>query len=206
MPPPSSGRASQRRSRSGLHSTDGSRWGPGAALATEYVRAGYNNILGPDADIVRTWHFGRTAEELGEDPYLTGALIAPEVAAIQSEHVLATVKHFVAYNRDQARSGDGVALFGPSLPGNHGVNETISDRAQRMNWTPRRSTGRRKTSGRVTLRAWPRGRAGRISPPTSSTILSTCPPTLRQLARRLSVNSPADWTPPAERSTAGGEN
>jgi beta-glucosidase len=101
----------------------------GTALATEYLRAGYNNIIGPDADTVRTWHFGRTAEELGEDPFLTSALIAPEVAAIQRQHVLSTVKHFVAYNQDQARSGDGVALFGPSLPGNHGVNETVSDRA-----------------------------------------------------------------------------
>lgn len=101
----------------------------GTALATEYLRAGYNNLLGPSGDILRTWHFARASEQLAEDPFLTGALLAPEVDAIQDQHILTTVKHFVAYTQDQARSGDGVAMFGPSLPGNHGVDQSISERA-----------------------------------------------------------------------------
>lgn len=40
----------------------------GVAIGTEGRAKGYNNLLGPTIDITRTWHFGRQAESLGEDP------------------------------------------------------------------------------------------------------------------------------------------
>ncbi|MFD3870330.1 glycoside hydrolase family 3 protein [Streptomyces sp. NPDC058623] len=75
----------------------------GVALGTEGRAKGYNNLLGPTVDLVRTWHFGRQAESLGEDPLLAGRLGAALTAAIQSRHVTATVKHFAGYTQEVGR-------------------------------------------------------------------------------------------------------
>ena len=54
----------------------------------------------PMININRTWHWGRTADTLGEDPFLTAEMVVPEVGAIQSHHVLAIVKHYIANNQE----------------------------------------------------------------------------------------------------------
>jgi beta-glucosidase len=48
----------------------------GAAIGREARSAGRNVLLGPSVDIVRTPLGGRSAESLGEDPCLAGALAA----------------------------------------------------------------------------------------------------------------------------------
>ncbi|MFJ7269081.1 beta-glucosidase H [Streptomyces sp. NPDC099050] len=75
----------------------------GEAIGAEGHAKGYNNLLGPTVDLVRTWHFGRQAETLGEDPLLAGRLGAALTAGMQSRHVTATVKHFAAYTQEAGR-------------------------------------------------------------------------------------------------------
>lgn len=75
----------------------------GEAIGEEGHAKGYNNLLGPTVDLVRTWHFGRQAETLGEDPLLAGRLGAALTAGMQSRHVTATVKHFAAYTQEAGR-------------------------------------------------------------------------------------------------------
>lgn len=75
----------------------------GEAIGEEGHAKGYNNLLGPTVDLVRTWRFGRQAESLGEDPLLAGRLGAALAAGMQSRHVTATVKHFAAYTQEAGR-------------------------------------------------------------------------------------------------------
>jgi beta-glucosidase len=42
----------------------------GTALGDEFAGKRSNSILGPTINIMRTWHWGRNGETIGEDPYL----------------------------------------------------------------------------------------------------------------------------------------
>ena len=53
-----------------------------------------NTQLGSQFDLVRTPHFSRNKDMLGEDPFLTSALAVPETKGIQDQHAVATLKHF----------------------------------------------------------------------------------------------------------------
>ncbi|MET7345536.1 glycoside hydrolase family 3 protein [Streptomyces sp. NPDC087866] len=75
----------------------------GAAIGNEGRAKGYNTLLGPTVDLARTWHFGRQAESLGEDPLLAGRLGTALTTGIQSRQVTATVKHFAAYTQEVNR-------------------------------------------------------------------------------------------------------
>lgn len=75
----------------------------GAAIGAEGRGKGYNTLLGPTVDIVRTWHFGRQAEAMGEDPLLAGRLGAALTVGMQSQKVTTTVKHFAAYTQETNR-------------------------------------------------------------------------------------------------------
>jgi beta-glucosidase len=102
----------------------------GRALGREFHESGRNGILGPAFDSTRTWHFGRSTESFGEDPYLSARLAAREVAAIQSEHVLVTMKHFAVYTQEQGRLGDNPIGERPA------VNQIVSERALRELYLP----------------------------------------------------------------------
>ena len=78
----------------------------GSLIGKEFIDSGLNVMTGPALDVPRTWHFGRTTESLGEDPHLIAAMVAPEIQGIQSQHVIATAKHFAVYNQEQGRAGD----------------------------------------------------------------------------------------------------
>ncbi|MEU9590960.1 glycoside hydrolase family 3 C-terminal domain-containing protein [Streptomyces sp. NPDC048193] len=75
----------------------------GKAIGAEGRTKGYNNLLGPTVDLARTWHFGRQAEAMGEDPLLAGRLGATLTVGMQSQNVAATVKHFAAYTQETNR-------------------------------------------------------------------------------------------------------
>jgi beta-glucosidase len=102
----------------------------GAAMGREFHESGRNGILGPAFDSTRTWHFGRSTESFGEDPYLAARLAAREVAAIQSQHVLVTMKHFAVYTQEQGRLGDNPIGERPA------VNQLVSERALREIYLP----------------------------------------------------------------------
>jgi beta-glucosidase len=102
----------------------------GRALGREFHESGRNGILGPAFDTTRTWHFGRSTESFGEDPYLAARLAAREVAAIQAEHVLVTAKHYAVYTQEQGRLGDNPIGERPA------VNQIVSERALREIYLP----------------------------------------------------------------------
>jgi beta-glucosidase len=95
----------------------------GLALGREFFESGRNGILGPAMDITRTWHFGRSTESFGEDPYLAARMAAREVAGIQSQHVMTTIKHYAVYTQEQGRLGDNPTGERPA------VNQIVSERA-----------------------------------------------------------------------------
>lgn len=97
-------------------------WGPttayagGVALAatwdTSFARAlgeglgkdararSVNFLLGPGVNIARSPIAGRNFEYLSEDPYLNSALVVPYIEGVQSEGVIATVKHYALNNQE----------------------------------------------------------------------------------------------------------
>ncbi|MGD2068485.1 MAG: glycoside hydrolase family 3 C-terminal domain-containing protein [Gemmatimonadota bacterium] len=80
-------------------------------LAREYGRIigrdgrarGQDVLLAPMVNLVRVPHAGRNFETLGEDPFLAARLVEAEVAGVQEEGLIATVKHFVANNQENER-------------------------------------------------------------------------------------------------------
>lgn len=63
-----------------------------------------NGLLeGPDVNIARVPQNGRTFEAFGEDPYLTSQMGVAEIEGIQSQHIIADVKHYDANNQEADR-------------------------------------------------------------------------------------------------------
>jgi beta-glucosidase len=76
----------------------------GAAYGAEQAGKGHNVALAPTVNILRLPIWGRAPETFSEDPYLTAQDATAEIRGIQSKHVIATVKHFVANNQEIQRS------------------------------------------------------------------------------------------------------
>ena len=87
----------------------------GAAMGAEFAGKGVNVALGPTTNLVRDPRWGRTYETYGEDPYLAGQITSAEVQGLQSQGVMAMVKHVAAYDQEQYPNGSN--------------NETVSQQA-----------------------------------------------------------------------------
>ncbi len=75
----------------------------GAAIARETKGHGKNVLLGPGVNIVRTALGGRDFEYYGEDPELASRMAVAYIRGVQSQGVVATVKHFAANNQEKDR-------------------------------------------------------------------------------------------------------
>jgi beta-glucosidase len=73
----------------------------GTAIGQEFAGKGVNVALGPTINMVRDPRWGRAYETFGEDPYLSGAMATADVQGIQSQGVMAVLKHAAAYNIEQ---------------------------------------------------------------------------------------------------------
>ncbi|HUN36132.1 MAG TPA: glycoside hydrolase family 3 C-terminal domain-containing protein, partial [Trebonia sp.] len=87
----------------------------GSAMGAEFAGKGANVSLGPTTNLVRDPRWGRTYETYGEDPYLAGQITSAEVEGLQSQDVMAMVKHVAAYDQEQYPNGSN--------------NETVSQQA-----------------------------------------------------------------------------
>lgn len=76
----------------------------GTSYGAEQAGKGHNIALMPTINILRLPLWGRAPETFSEDPYLTGQQAAAEIRGVQSQHVIATAKHFVANNQEILRS------------------------------------------------------------------------------------------------------
>ena len=70
----------------------------GLVIGREDRALGIDVSLQPFVNIDRDLEFGRGYNTFGEDPFLTGQMGAAEIKGIQSQHVMAQVKHFVGYD------------------------------------------------------------------------------------------------------------
>ena len=86
-----------------------STWDPnlqyqfGAALGWEAFHKGVNVQLAPGVEIDRNPINGRNFEYMSEDPFLSAQGGVAEIRGIQSNPVIATVKHFVANSQETNR-------------------------------------------------------------------------------------------------------
>jgi beta-glucosidase len=75
----------------------------GALVGRELADQGYNISLGGGVDITREARNGRNFEYLGEDPILAGNLVAQWIQGVQSQGVIADIKHFVVNDQETGR-------------------------------------------------------------------------------------------------------
>ncbi len=102
-------------------------WDPGLArrvgvgMGRDARARGVNFLLGPGVNIYRLPLNGRNFEYYGEDPFLAGQTAAGLIRGVQSQGVVATVKHFTANNSEYDR---------------HQVNSVIDERTLREIYLP----------------------------------------------------------------------
>lgn len=94
----------------------------GKAVGSEASALGAHVAYGPVVDLARDPRWSRVEESLGEDTYLAATMGAAYVRGLQSNNIIATMKHFVAYGipegglNGEAASIGGHALFNDHMP------------------------------------------------------------------------------------------
>jgi beta-glucosidase len=75
----------------------------GEGLGRDARARSVNFLLGPGVNIARSPVNGRNFEYLSEDPFLNAALAVPFIEGVQSQGVIATVKHYALNNQEYNR-------------------------------------------------------------------------------------------------------
>jgi len=93
-----------------------STWNPalvrrgGRMIGSEALAKGFNIMLAGGVNLVRDPRAGRNFEYLGEDPLLAGMLVGAQIAGIQSNGMIATIKHFALNNQETGRATASVEM------------------------------------------------------------------------------------------------
>lgn len=75
----------------------------GEALGQDSRARGVHVLLGPGVNICRSPLCGRNFEYMGEDPYLASRTAVNYIKGVQSQGVMATIKHFALNNQEYNR-------------------------------------------------------------------------------------------------------
>ncbi|MGW1864007.1 beta-glucosidase [Streptomyces mauvecolor] len=75
----------------------------GEVIGREGRALGQDVLLSPMVNLIRTPYAGRNYETFSEDPLLGADLVAEEIRGIQSQGLVATVKHFALNNQEKDR-------------------------------------------------------------------------------------------------------
>lgn len=75
----------------------------GSVIGRETRDEGFDVSLGGGVDLARDPRCGRNFEYHGEDPVLAGTMLAHELRGIQSQGVVATIKHYAVNDQDSGR-------------------------------------------------------------------------------------------------------
>ncbi|AYG84216.1 Thermostable beta-glucosidase B [Streptomyces hundungensis] len=75
----------------------------GEVIGREGRALGQDVLLSPMVNLIRTPYAGRNFETFSEDPLLSADLVAEEIHGIQSQGLIATVKHFALNNQEKDR-------------------------------------------------------------------------------------------------------
>ncbi len=116
----SQGGAKRKRERTALPSglATAATWNPelakrgGAMIGAEAYASGFNVLLGGSVNLTREPRNGRNFEYAGEDPLLAGTMAGAQIAGIQSQHVISTMKHFALNDQETDRNA-GNAVIDP---------------------------------------------------------------------------------------------
>ena len=112
------GAAEHKRERTALPSgmALAASWDPaiarrgGAMIGSEARSSGFNVMLAGGVDLVREPRNGRNFEYGGEDPLLAGTIVGNAIAGIQSNHIIATIKHYAFNDQETGRDWHDVAI------------------------------------------------------------------------------------------------
>lgn len=115
------GNAKNKRLRTALPSglAITASWNPdlaragGAMIGDEARRSGFNVMLAGGVNLLREPRNGRNFEYGGEDPLLAGTIVGAQVAGIQSNHIVSTIKHF-AINDQETDRDTGNSVIDPA--------------------------------------------------------------------------------------------
>ena len=77
----------------------------GTMIGHEARLSGFNVMLAGGANLLREPRNGRNFEYAGEDPYLAGIMVGTTIKGIQSNHIVATTKHFALNDQETSRQG-----------------------------------------------------------------------------------------------------
>jgi beta-glucosidase len=75
----------------------------GAMIGNEARNSGFNVMLAGGVDLMREPRNGRNFEYGGEDPLLAGTMVGAQIAGIQSNHIISTVKHYAVNDQETDR-------------------------------------------------------------------------------------------------------
>jgi beta-glucosidase len=108
----SQGRAKDKRAATALPSgiATAATWDPalayagGAMIGAEARAFGFNVMLGGGVNLLREPRNGRNFEYAGEDPLLAGTMVGAEIAGMQSNHIVATAKHYALNDQETDRA------------------------------------------------------------------------------------------------------
>src|SRR5205807_2553340 len=73
----------------------------GSIVGNESKDKGNDVVFGPTVNVMRTPLGGRTYEAFGEDPFLIARTAVPWIRGLQSQCVMADIKHFAANNQER---------------------------------------------------------------------------------------------------------
>jgi beta-glucosidase len=76
----------------------------GAMIGAQARAGGFDVVLAGGVNLTRDPRGGRTFEYAGEDPLLAGRMVGAEIAGIQSNQVIATVKHYAFNDQETGRT------------------------------------------------------------------------------------------------------
>ncbi|MFL6733867.1 MAG: beta-glucosidase family protein [Sphingomicrobium sp.] len=105
------GGAAQKRERTALPSgiATAATWNPaigfagGQMIGSEARSSGFNVMLAGGVNLLRDPRNGRNFEYGGEDPLLAGTMVGAQIAGIQSNNVISTIKHYAINDLETGR-------------------------------------------------------------------------------------------------------
>ncbi len=79
-------------------------------IGAEARASGFNVMLAGGVNLVREPRNGRNFEYGGEDPLLAGVIVGAQIAGIESNHIISTVKHFALNDQETDRNSVDVLI------------------------------------------------------------------------------------------------
>lgn len=111
----------------------------GEALGKDCRARGVHILLAPGVNIYRSPKCGRNFEYMGEDPYLASTMVVPLIEGIQSQEVLATIKHFICNNQEWDR---------------HNISSEVDERTIREIYMPAFKAAVQKAKSRCLMNSY----------------------------------------------------